>query len=33
MTSKPACNINAAEAKQIEMYMIGDMGPAAAPGL
>jgi mono/diheme cytochrome c family protein len=33
MTSKPKCNINAAEAKEIEIYLLGDMGPAVVPGM
>jgi mono/diheme cytochrome c family protein len=33
MTSKPKCNINAAEAKEIELYLLGDTGPATVPGM
>jgi mono/diheme cytochrome c family protein len=33
MTSKPGCNINAKEAQEIELYLLGDMGPAGAPGM
>jgi hypothetical protein len=34
MTSKPGCNINAKEAQEIEMYLIGgDIGPAGVPGM
>jgi len=33
MTSKSGCNINAKEAKQIETYLLGDMGPVGAPGM
>jgi len=33
MASKPVCNINANEAKEIETYLLGELGPVSAPGM
>jgi len=33
MASKPGCNISANEAKEIETYLLGELGPVAAPGM
>lgn len=32
MTKKPGCNINAKEAQEIEIYLLGELGPVSAPG-